>query len=111
MLPRSNRIPKKLFPGTSSGKVFSNNAFTLKFLAKNGSNEEFRAGVVVSKKVAKTAVKRNLLRRRVYAVIRGEKAKIPKGARIIIYAKSGATDLSFAELKHGITELFKSALV
>lgn len=111
MLPRSNRISKKLFPNTSAGKVFSNSNFSLRFLIKNGSTEQFKASVVVSKKVAKTAIKRNLLRRRVYSIIQKEGSKIPKGLNLIVYAKSGSTELSFTELKQAITELLSVVMV
>lgn len=111
MLSRSNRISKKLFPNTSTGKVFSNNDFSLRLLVKNGSTEEFKASVVVSKKVAKTAVKRNLLRRRIYSVIQKERANIPKGLKFVIYAKAGSADLPYTKVKEAINGLLRTVMV
>lgn len=64
-----------------------------------------RFSVVVSKKVAKTAVSRNLIKRRFYSVIEGLPA--PKNPYIaIVYVKKEAVKASFAQIS---TEL-KSTL-
>ncbi len=49
--------------------VMRGSGITLKFLA-NDRRSEFRAAVVVSKKVHKSAVVRNRIRRRVYELLR-----------------------------------------
>lgn len=48
-----------------------------------------KASVVVSKKIAKTAVARNRVRRRVYAVLR-ERALIPHSTHCVLFLKLGA---------------------
>lgn len=53
----------------SKGKSVRADAMTLKYLTGQ-KHAEYRAGVVVSKKVSKSAVKRNRIRRRIYEVIR-----------------------------------------
>lgn len=47
------------------------------------------ASVVVSKKIAKTAVLRNRVRRRVYALLR-ERALIPRSTHCVLFLKLGA---------------------
>jgi ribonuclease P protein component len=65
MLPKNQRIPRKMFPLLSKGaKVFQNGLFSLKFIQQSGSNSRFCFSV--SKKVAKNAVARNKSRRAGY---------------------------------------------
>ena len=64
-------------------------------------NEIFHAAVVVSKKVSKSAVKRNKIRRRVYNVIRNTN----KTGVFIFILKPKSIELSFEELKKSIVEL------
>jgi ribonuclease P protein component len=64
MLPKNQRIPKKMFPLLLRGaKVFKNNVFLLRFVSEIGGP---RFCFSVSKKVAKSAVVRNRLRRAGY---------------------------------------------
>ena len=51
------------------GQTVRGPAVTLKFV-KNNRQQQFRVAVVVSKKVSKSAVKRNRMRRRVFAIVR-----------------------------------------
>ncbi len=71
-----------------------------------------RAAVVVSKKVEKTAVKRNRIRRRIYEAIRSELPKYPKARDYIfvIYSKD-LENKGFEELKELIDSLFKRSMV
>lgn len=50
----------------------------------NNRRDTYRASVVVSRKVHKSAVKRNRIRRRIYEIIRLEQAKIAKPYEFII---------------------------
>ncbi len=65
-----------------------------------------KCGVTVSKKVAKKAVDRNLLRRRIYEIIQKNKSLIQK-RHISVLAKVDSAQLSYAELKNTIREGFK----
>lgn len=77
MLSRINR-----FHGYNSlnwvyrnGHTIRDNSLALRY-AKNPKRATYRVAVVVSKKTAKSAVTRNRIRRRVYAVISLNKQKI-----------------------------------
>lgn len=66
--------------------------------------DEFKAGVVVSKKTARKAVTRNLLRRRVYAILRELQPGI--GPRhIAVLLRPAATRLSYADLRDQLQAL------
>ena len=76
MLPQKQRVPRKMFPLLSSKgvKIFSNNLLILRFISKeDGLNSRFCFSV--SKKVSKSAVVRNRLRRAGYRFL---KEYIPK---------------------------------
>jgi ribonuclease P protein component len=70
MFPKNKRIPRKMFPLLSNGeKTFKNNLFFLKFVLKNDSESRFCFSI--SKKVAKSAVVRNRMRRAGYRLLLG----------------------------------------
>ncbi len=59
-----------------NGKTVRNRTLGLRYVS-NERREESRAVVVVSKKVVKSAVKRNRIRRRIYEVLRRHWGAIP----------------------------------
>ena len=82
---------------------------TVKFV-KNPYRKDSRFAVVVSKKVLKSAVGRNRIRRRVYEIIRHELPKIDGTFDVVvmIFHKS-VKDISHEELKESIINTFKEA--
>lgn len=80
--------------------------------AKNSRGRQ-RFAVVVSKKIAKSAVKRNRIRRRVYEAIRlvkqEENFTAPKDNIFVIYAKDIET-MPFTDLKSLISDLLAQSL-
>lgn len=71
-----------------------------------------RMAVVVSKKVMKTAVKRNRIRRRVYETLRKNMDLIPKGNDYIFVVFSPSViDMPFNELEKLLGELVAEAKV
>lgn len=71
-----------------------------------------RFGVVVSKKVLKSAVGRNRIRRRVYEAIRLELPEFttPQDCLFVIFNKS-IIDMPFLELRRTIHELLERSLI
>lgn len=103
MLPRSKRVSKRDFPQQGSKKkTLVSPHFSL---THTTSSEKARFAAVVSKKVAALAVDRNTLRRQIYVICRQYSAKTTPGT-YIIYARKGAKDLSFAQMKLEIETLF-----
>ena len=71
MLPKSLRIPRKLFSQLKNGgKTFKNRLFLLKFAPNQEKDEQKRFTFSVSKKISKSAVVRNKLRRLGYRLLK-----------------------------------------
>jgi ribonuclease P protein component len=81
MLPKNKKIPRKIFPFIlKKADVFKNNLFILKF-TKGGKESRFCFSV--SKKISKSAVIRNKIRRAGYRLLKKHISKIKPGALII----------------------------
>ncbi len=102
MLAKKERLDRKAFDRFFvSGKRFHTANFQLIYTAQPA----FHGSVVVGKKVFKSAVRRNRLRRRVYAVLyRLKDAPTPAGVFIII-AKPAAGTLIQAKIAPEIEQL------
>ena len=108
MLPKAQRLTSADFTQFRGSRSSHSPHFILR-VVRAGSETVTKVAAVVSTKVAKSAVARNLLRRRIYAVLAGSPTHL-RGRLITITAKAGASDLSFAELKSELAALQKSAL-
>lgn len=91
-----------------NGKSIRGSRISLVFAENSRGKQRF--AVVISKKVLKSAVGRNRIRRRVYEAIRMEQAKIQKPVDCIfnIYNKEVST-MDFTELRALIRDLLKEA--
>lgn len=113
MLPKNRRIERKNFQYIlKNGKRLNSKSFTL-YLAKIEQNKDFldtRVSFSVSKKVSKTAVNRNKLRRRGYSIINKHYKSIRKGYYcFFVYKKEYEFD--FMALEREILGLLSSSLV
>lgn len=111
MLPRKNRISVKDFP---AHKVQGFRAFSPFFSAvfyplKREGSKESHAAIVVSKKTAKTAVARNLLRRRFYELLAPYFKDFSAVTTIVVYPKAEAQKAEFAVLRSEIEKALKQA--
>ncbi len=95
MLPKSQRLRTSDFKEFRGSSVFHTPHFLLR--VKKGA-ASFRAAAVVSAAVAKKAVERNLLRRRVYAILERLPPPLPT-LLLTVTAKKGASALSFAAIR------------
>ena len=93
-----------------NGKTIRGSRISLVF-AENIRNKQ-RYAVVVSKKVMKSAVGRNRIRRRVYEAIRLQLGKItkPVDCIFIIYNKE-VMGMEFKELQNLVADLLKEAKI
>ena len=93
-----------------NGKTIRGSRISLVF-AENARNKQ-RFAVVVSKKVMKSAVGRNRIRRRVYEAIRLQRDKIqkPVDCIFIVYNREVMT-MEFKELQKLVTDLLKEAKI
>lgn len=108
MLPKSQRVKRALFVGVfNTGKSFFAPHITLRVISVAETTSKF--SLVVSKAVAKRAVKRNLLRRRGYSAIAKLKKNILPGCVCVFFFKKGAGILSYTTISSEITELLEKA--
>ncbi len=106
MLKRTERLSRTLFAqyGKTGRKTHS------EYASLSRSNSlSFHGAVVVSKKVAKSAVTRNTLRRRVYAQLYGTKSAGVTGV-FIVFLKPGAAAISKAALRVAVRELIERSV-
>jgi ribonuclease P protein component len=108
MLSKKRRIEKKNFTALQKkGKSLFTKLFSVTVGALK-DKEAFKVSVVVSKKVAKTAVTRNRLRRVVYGALGEMLPHLQKGLFFIFYLKSGVEKITKSQLEKEIQDLFKN---
>lgn len=111
MLPRPNRLVKDAdFKRLAkTGRSFSSVNFFLKTVFGGKNPPCF--GIVISAKVSKKAVTRNLLKRRLSEIIFTLLPKMGAGRQVLLVAKLTAPKLTFAELKEEIEQLLANARI
>lgn len=121
MIPKKSRITRENFEKVmKKGGLLNSSLFSLRFLQNPYKTTHF--SVVVSKKVAKTAVSRNRIRRRAYSVLKkevysSEKPYPPEqgvrswGGFIILFAKKGAETAKFVDFQVDISYLLNKAKI
>ena len=92
-----------------NGQAFRSHLITVK-VTENKHRKESRFAVVVSKKVHKSAVGRNRIRRRIYEIVRTELPRITSVYDVAIMVfSSEVISLPADELKEVIEQLFTQA--
>lgn len=104
MLSKQHRITtaefKKLGRPT---RIFNTSFFSVRTHRIAGTGKKF--AVVVSKKITVTAAARNLLRRRLYALLAEHLATATEGTAAVVFVKKEAVAASFQELKAAFEQL------
>jgi ribonuclease P protein component len=103
MLPKKNRITRESFKRAAYGPMAHSGSFSLRI--SQGKEGPARFSFVISKKVAPSAVERNTLRRKGYAVLERLLPHLKPGTQGVFTAKKGAEIKTFAELERDITDL------
>ena len=85
------------------GKVFHSTLFVFKAIKTSGIS---RFSVIVSKKVAKTAVERNKIRRRLYSLLNSGYSEISRGVHGIFIVKNDIKKVSVEELATTLDQFF-----
>lgn len=92
-----------------NGQAIRSHLITIKYSA-NPHRDKSRYSVVISKKVLKSAVGRNRIRRRVYEVIRQENSRVTGVYDVaVIVVSSEVLSVSSEELTTLVRELFDQA--
>ncbi|MDD2935226.1 MAG: ribonuclease P protein component [Candidatus Pacebacteria bacterium] len=109
MLNKKNRLTKEEFDIVfKNGFSKSSEYFHIKILETKNSDKKF--GVAVSKKIIKGAIKRHLLKRRVYSIIRNSLENIPNGVFIIFFLKKEGSSINFKETEKDIKNIINNIL-
>jgi len=106
MLAQKHRLVKKTdFQRIyRQGRKVTSPLLMMKFLS---NQEEFsRFGIVVSSKVAKQAVIRNKIKRRIGEVIRNNQAKIPPGYDFVVISSPRAKQCKNQDIVDNLRKLF-----
>jgi len=91
------------------GHTVRGSLISLKF-AQRGGQRPYRVAVVVSRKVSKSAVTRNRIRRRVYELVRERAAAIPAGTDLVFTAyDERLAELPAVQLQTAINDLLQKA--
>lgn len=83
--------------------------FSVVSLRQKDPQKTSRFAVVVSKKVGKTAVLRNKLRRRGYQTIERGLVGLKSGYFVVVFFKKGTTELDTQTTQQKIVEILKKA--
>jgi ribonuclease P protein component len=105
MIPRSLRLTRKGFEQARGLRRTASPHFAVSYGPADQSNGG--SAIVVPKKVVKSAVGRHLLKRRIRAVL---KPRSSKDAILVVFARSGAADLSFQELERELSSLLEGIM-
>jgi ribonuclease P protein component len=101
MLPKKKRLDTKRFDEIiASGRNISAGAFYLKAL----KSDTLRFAVVIPKKMAKSAIKRHLLKRRVFNSIKENKTLFPSGD-YIVFANKEVTEMDMSQITENIKNM------
>lgn len=112
MLKKSNRIRSSNFVSIlKEGVVATSPLFFVRIKINLISKQDKLFSVVVSKKIAKTAVKRNLIRRKVYSLL-GEILKNPNlpGVKAVISVKKDISKEKLEIIKENLHIVLKHVI-
>lgn len=99
MLKKENRLKKKKdFDAIFKEWKFKRSLFILLGIKKNDLNYS-RFGIIVSKKIAKKAVVRNKIKRKIREILRNRIKEIDRGYDVVIIPSKEIVDKNYQEIK------------
>jgi len=110
MLPKKNRIDKKMFPEfIKKAKTFSSENLNLKVVQNCQKDTAF--AFVASLKVSKKAAERNKLKRRARAITYSLLKDVSVGICAAVFFKPSIIGKKYGEIKDELTILYKKAKI
>lgn len=103
MLPKKERLSVRDIASLEKGRSIFGTYLSIRF--SPAPLKKF--SVSVSKKVAKRAVDRNRIRRRVYAALQSVKENIKKSVFVMIMPKKECRTIPMADIKNELTSVLK----
>ncbi|MBD3328103.1 ribonuclease P protein component [Candidatus Peregrinibacteria bacterium] len=106
MISRKNRLKRsEVKQVLKKGQKIFSPVFSIKFVENREATNKF--AVIVSKKVTPKAIKRNLLRRQIYEILRLNKDLSEKKYNIIIIGSPKILEMTYSEMEQNIKSLLK----
>ena len=107
MLKKSRKIPSPAFTSLrrKKGVVLRGDGVTAVVFPGIRDGDGFRCAVVVSKKTAQKATRRNRIKRRVFSVIREVAGKNPPPGAWVFYMQKTALSTSYTQLRDAIRKI------
>jgi len=110
MLPSSQKVSRSLFkPIMLKGRRYASTSFNAIFFDSNQAGKP-KFSVVVPKKVEKSAVRRNYMKRAVYSSVRGLLKGVRPGVACIIFMKKKVERADFKGLNDEVSVFLKKTL-
>lgn len=108
MLPSKNRVKRgEIEKSASNRRLFRGVMVSISMVpGAENSNNSPKITVIVSKKIIKTAVSRNRLKRRIYSIMQEHLSHMQSGI-YMIYIKKESKNASYRELKDDINNVLK----
>lgn len=111
MIPSSRKVGKDFFQVlTSKGRSYTSPSFKAKVFL-DGSAKPAKFSITVAKKLEKSAVKRNFLKRRAYALLRPFLETAKPGSYTALFIQKGFSAKSPLFLKEEIESFLRKAAV
>lgn len=108
MLSRSKKINTQLFKEVlNKGKIYNFPYFSIKVSNLLVDDPQSKFTCVISKKVIKKAVQRNLFKRRFFSIVQKKYKELSGNRAVIFFLKKGGEQLSFDDLEKEILSIFK----
>ncbi|MGB9763101.1 MAG: ribonuclease P protein component [Minisyncoccia bacterium] len=107
MLKKQYKLKKEDFVKVLNNHEVKENKYFILFYQKNNTCQT-HYGVIVSSKISRLATERNLLKRRIKAILNQKINLIPQGFNVIIIAKSYSLNKEYDKLEQGLIELLMS---
>jgi ribonuclease P protein component len=109
VIRRENRFHGHAVIGRIRGEVIHSRCLSLRFLKNKKST--YRLAVVVSKKVASSAVTRNRIRRRLYEAVRTQRRVDNIAVDLVMYVKTeAAATMKYSDLATEVADVTRKAL-
>ncbi len=110
MLPKQHRIAGRSFGPLLRRGRRANNAYVSAVFYRDSATETPQCACVVSKRVAKTAVLRNMLRRRCYGALQPICASLPSGTKMALFLRPGAERAATDDLRAAVASVVSRIL-
>ena len=110
MLPKQNRLPGHLvLKALNSTNAYHSPLFFLKVGKAKTVSAPTMVGFIISSKISKLAVKRNLLKRQLKASLYSELKNLKPNYQLVFLAKHPIKSASFKDIKSTLISLLKQA--